>query len=121
MNTDAATLKKLMEHAGQFASIARLVDDTPLNYNVEEGGFDAGSAVAVWNPHTDSADALDLAVNTGVELYPQVEHKGKSYAVAVCRIGSTAYSFYVQHGNDLRAAARWAILQAAARKGGYVG
>jgi hypothetical protein len=74
----------------------------------------------VWNPLTDDGDALRLAVKLRLDVWHSKWPSGNSYAAAQKLWHSNDSLYYddgVAHGTDPYAAARRAIVQAAAEIG----
>jgi len=89
------------------------IDDRGIHRDISCGGD--GTRMSHWNPLTDDGDALRLAVKLGIGLTH--EGQGPSGIVIVWASKSATSDMHVEWGTDPYAAARRAIVRAAAQIG----
>jgi hypothetical protein len=106
------TDRELLELAAKAAGIEyhAFVDDPLFGTGINIGEID----VPLWNPLTNDGDALRLAVKLNIGVM-SAEYTGRTCAWLYCK--GRAGEFFEPHGTDPQAAARRAIVRAAAEIG----
>lgn len=115
--------RELLELAARAAGlvVAGLADKMLVDPERRAGGLivvtPTGGHTA-WNPLTDDGDALRLAVKLGLTLHAFPDHhQGAQSVVTMTRHAIEAREYAENNADDLNAAARRAIVRAAAAIG----
>jgi hypothetical protein len=90
------------------------VDCTDMPYAL---GDSPDESPAYWNPLEDDGDALRLAVKRGITLHAFHDHHQGAQVVAVAPAHREVREHAEDHGDDIYAATRRAIVRAAAEIG----
>lgn len=85
--------------------------------NWQSGNQNHSEGIPYWNPLTDDADALRLACDLGLRVYPIARTSSGAACSAVGSVTSERLSEVADAALDTRAATRRAIVRAAAEIG----